>query len=405
MTVTGGRVLPGLWHGVLAVALLATLAISNTLAAERPDYTPDEIQRILAHGPWPVEWAGDPSNRVSGTPAAIALGERLFFDARLSGPGTVSCATCHDAARGWSDGRARSEGLATVDRNAPGLLDVRLHRWFGWDGAGDNLWAQSLRPILDAREMGGDAAHAAALVREDPALACRWRAAFGAPPSDDATRTLVDLAKSLAAYQETLASGRTPFDDFRDALVSGDAAAAARYPAAAARGLKLFVGKGGCAMCHVGPAFTNGEFHDVGIPFFIAPGRVDPGRHEGVKKLRENPFSLLGPHSDDPGRTTATGTRHVTLEHRNFGEFKVPSLRNVARTAPYMHNGRLATLSDVVRHYSTVDEDRLHGDGERLVRALNLDDREIDDLVAFLESLTDDPATRPKPPAATLDCP
>jgi cytochrome c peroxidase len=114
---------------------------------------------------------------------------------------------------------------------------------------------------------------------------------------------------------------------------------------------------------------------------------VDAGRQAGIKKLKESPFNLLGRHNDDAAQTTATGTRHVELQHRNFGEFRVPGLRNVALTAPYMHNGSLATLRDVVRHYSELNEERLHADGERILRPLRLSEQEISDLVAFLESL------------------
>jgi cytochrome c peroxidase len=184
-------------------------------------------------------------------------------------------------------------------------------------------------------------------------------------------------------------SGRAPFDEFRDALAKGDAAGIARYPEDAKRGLAIFIGKGACSVCHAGPAFTNGEFHDTGIPFFIEPGRVDAGRHEGIRKLLASRHNLLGPYNDDAARATATGTRHVALEHRNFGEFKTPSLRNLALTAPYMHNGRLATLRDVVNHYSTVSPDRLHSDGEAILRPLRLSEEESRDLVAFLESLQD----------------
>ena len=164
---------------------------------------------------------------------------------------------------------------------------------------------------------------------------------------------LVNLAKALAAFQETIVTQRTAFDDFRDALERDDAAGMARYPQPAQRGLKLFVGKGRCTVCHFGPNFSNGEFDDVGVPYFAEPGRVDSGRHGGIAALRDNPFNLLGPYNDG---ADATHTRHVETQHRNWGEFRVPSLRNVARTAPYMHNGSLATLADVVRHYSEVDQ-------------------------------------------------
>jgi cytochrome c peroxidase len=268
------------------------------------------------------------------------------------------------------------------------LLDVRYHRWFGWDGGGDSLWAQSVRPILEPREMGGSVAHVAALVRGDAELSCRFEKVFGAPVPAADEAVLAGIGKALAAFQETLLSGRSPFDDFRDALAKGDRAAAARYPAAAQRGLRIFIGRGNCGACHVGPAFTNGEFHDTGVPFFITGG-VDPGRHGGIRKLQANPLNLLGRYNDDPGGASAVKTRQVAQEHRNFGEFKVPTLRNVARTAPYMHNGSLATLADVVRHYSEINPDRLHSDGEAILKPLRLSADESADLVAFLESLTE----------------
>src|SRR5690606_8874059 len=164
---------------------------------------------------------------------------------------------------------------------------------------------------------------------------------------------------------------------------------AARYPLDAQRGLRIFIGKGNCSVCHFGPNFTNGEFADVGVPFFVGRGAVDSGRHGGIRALKASRYNLLSRWNDDPTRRTAAKTRHVVAQHRNFGEFRVPSLRNVALTAPYMHNGRLATLHDVVRHYSEIDLDRLHSDGERILQPLHLDAREIDDLVAFLESLSE----------------
>jgi cytochrome c peroxidase len=371
------------------VALAALVASAVGAAPELYPFSEVEIQRIVSHGPWPPPAAKDPSNRVSGNRAAIAWGAKLFGDARLSIDGRVSCASCHDAKRGFTDGLARGKGLVGVDRNTPTVANVRLNRWFGWDGAGDSLWAQSLRPMLDPREMGSDVARIAATVRRTPDLASGYRKAFGAAPSSDDDMLATDVAKALAAFQETILTGRTPFDDFRDALARGDRAAAARYPLMAQRGLAIFIGKGQCDVCHVGPAFSNGEFHDVGIPHFLASGNVDAGRYEGIRKLKANRQNLLGPYNDDPTRATAISTRYVEAQHRNFGEFKVPSLRNVARTAPYMHNGSLATLADVVRHYSEIDENRLHADGERILKPLHLTDKERADLIAFLESLSD----------------
>ena len=365
------------------------LLVSAAFPAGAVDFTAAEKRKILHHGPWPPPAAPDPSNRASGNPAAIAFGRMLFFDVRLSVSGSVSCATCHRPDAGWTDGLARSRGQRAVDRNALSLFNLRFNRWFGWDGAQDTLWAQNLRPLLDRREMGVGAAGAARLVRTDRRLACGYREAFGAAPGADDERVFVDLGKALAAFLETLVTGRTPFDEFRDALARNEAAGLARYPAAAKRGLRLFVGRGNCAFCHFGPAFTNGEFADAGVPHFAGPGRVDPGRFGGIRKLRKSPYTLLGRFNDDAARSTAAKTRYVRLRHSNFGEFRVPGLRNAALTAPYMHAGSLKTLADVVRHYSTLDEERLHAGGERILRRLDLTAREQADLVAFLETLTE----------------
>jgi cytochrome c peroxidase len=353
-------------------------------------FTDDERAAIAAHGPWPQPAPPDPSNRVSGKPEAIALGRRLFFDERLSSDSRRSCAACHDPTKAFADGRPRSVGILAVDRNAIALANLRLNRWFGWDGAGDSLWAQSIRPILDPKELGLTPERARDRVTADGALAAAYARVFGTSAESDASElVLVNIAKALAAFQETIVTGRTPFDDFRDALAGGDTAGLRRYPLAAQRGLKVFVGVGRCSVCHFGPNFTNGEFDDVGVPHFAEKGRVDTGRFGGIAALRASPFTLLSLYNDAPQAAPGLATRHVEPLHRNWGEFRVPSLRNVARTAPYMHNGSLATLADVVRHYSQVDEDRLHGTpGQRLVRPLRLSPQEQADLEAFLETLS-----------------
>jgi len=368
--------------------LVLALALWSLAATAQP-LDPGTIAKLLRHGPWPQAAIADPSNRVSGRPEAVAFGRALFVDARLSADGRVACVTCHKPEHGFGDGLKLGRGLAEATRNTQGLFDVRLNRWFGWDGGNDTLWGQSIRPILLPAEMGLTVAQAAAILRREPDLACGYRRAFARSPESVADEALlVDLGKALAAFQETLGGGRSPFDDFRDALAAGDRIAAARYPAAAARGAALFVGRAQCAVCHLGPAFTNREFHDIGVPFFTAGDQVDPGRHQGLRRLAENRYGLLGPYNDDPARATGLLSRQVAARHRNWGEFRVPSLRNVALTAPYMHNGSVASLRDAVRHYSELDESRLHADGDRLLRALHLSEAEIDDLVAFLDSLT-----------------
>jgi cytochrome c peroxidase len=378
--------MPGKWEFVFEIrAAGATDRLAHSYVLSQ--FSEEEKQKIGSHGPWPPPARDDPSNRVSGKREAIAFGEKLFFEPRLSGTGSVLCATCHVPFRAFQDNRPRGFGLQEVDRNTPSVINTRFYRWYGWDGGHDSLWSQSVRPLLDPREMNASAAHVASVVRK--LFSTEYEKAFGSPVPVDDEKVLVEVGKALAAFQETLISARTPFDDFRDALAKGETAPT--YPVEAQRGLKIFIGKGNCSVCHVGPHFTNGEFADIGVKFFVAPGRVDGGRQAGIRKLKESPFNLLGRYNDDSARSTATGTRHVEPQHRNFGEFRVPGLRNVALTAPYMHNGSLATLRDVVKHYSNLDEERLHADGDRILRPLKLSEPEIDDLVKFLESLSPQP--------------
>ncbi len=376
---------------------LAVIAQGNPLGLNA-----EEIRLILRHGPWPAPWTRDASNRVSGKVEAVAYGEQLFFELRLSGTGTVSCATCHMPEKNWTDGRKLGVALGEGDRNTPSVLNVRHHRWFGWDGAHDNLWSQSVRPLLDPKEMGGSVRHVAHVVRADTTLSCSYRKAFGGePPSDDET-LMIDLGKALAAFQETLVTGRTPFDDFRDAVARNDWKSAAAYSENARRGARIFMGKGNCSLCHFGPQFTNGEFHEIGIPILKKSGGIDWGRYQGIKMLRASRLNLLGAYNDDKAKATGQSTRYVDLLPQTFEQFKAPGLRNVALTAPYMHNGHLATLRDVVRHYSEIDVTQLHvahiyaGDVmaeavpvDTVLQPLKLSEAEINDVVAFLESLTE----------------
>ena len=373
-----------------ACALLAGTSPAEQDLTAKPVFTDSEIRIILSHGPWPAPAQSDPTNRVSGRPHAIEFGTRLFFDQRLSGKGTVACASCHVPERNWSDNLRRGVGMSEVDRNTPTLMNLSAGLWYGWDGASDSLWSQSLRPILDERELAATPRHVAQLVRNDEQLSCRYRKAFGTPPSPtDDEAVLVGVGKALAAFQETLVSGRTPFDRFRDALAGAERPPLGTYSEPAQRGLKIFIGKGGCTTCHSGPNFTGGEFFNTGLSRFAPRGQQDPGRRAGIRQLLESRFNLLGPYNDDRSGAAAVKSRHVALEHRNYGEFKVPMLRNVALTAPYMHNGSLASLAEVVRHYSELNMERLHADGESLLRPLRLSVEESSDLVEFLASLTE----------------
>ena len=408
-------------RATVTAALLASCMTAGTVLAEGLlQFSREEIASILLHGPWPPPWARDAGNRVSGKREAIEFGERLFFEPRLSTDGRIACASCHVPELGWSDGRARAVGVEETDRNTKSVLNSRFNRWFGWSGASDSLWAASIRPLLDPREMGSAERHLAALVRTARDLSCGYRSAFGhAPPGDDET-LIVDVGKALAAFQETLVTGRTAFDDFRDALGREDRRAAARFPLAAQRGLRLFIGTGRCNLCHLGPRFTNAEFDKVGIPVRGVRGRFDWGRYDGIKAVQASRFNLLTRHNDDRTRANAVSTRHVALNLEAYGAFAVPGLRNVALTAPYMHDGSIASLRDVVRHYSEIDEIKLHiavshphpEPGEPLpprpaqavLGTLNLTDAQVADLVAFLETLTERKPWVRRPPPRDTSC-
>lgn len=326
-----------------ALAVLAwVVAPAGVAAGDPPPLTEVEIRAILSHGPWPAPDASDPRNRVSGKAEAIEFGERLFFDTRLSGSGKFACATCHVPERNWTDNRTRGTATAEVARNTPTLMNARLGRRFGWDGATVSLWAQSRRPILDARELASSPRLAADLVRKDEQLACRYRISFGAAPSaTDDEAVLADMSKALAAFVETLVSPATPFDRFRDTLARGEPIKPWMYSEPAQRGLKLFVGKGTCSSCHSGPNFSDGELHDNGFSVLAAQGRADPGL---------------------------------------AGKFKVPTLRHLLLTAPYGHHGEFETIADVVRHYSER--------GGKEIKPLKLTAGEQSDLVVFLESVS-----------------
>src|SRR5262245_13980143 len=375
----------------IAVACMALSSVASAAdsATAKPSFTDSEIKTILSHGPWPAPIPNDPTNRLSGKPDAIEFGTRLFFDQRLSGSGTKACASCHVPERNWTDNLRRGVGMAELDRNTPTLMNVRGQRWFGWDGAADSLWAQSLRPIVDARELAATPRHVAELVRHDEQLSCRYRRAFGAPPSPtDDEAVFVDVGKALAAFQETLMSGATPFDQFRDALARREPLSSLSYSEPAQRGLQTFLVKGACTSCHAGPNFTGGEFFNTGLSRSEPSGTPDPGRQAGIRQLQESRFNALGPYNDDTTGASAARTRQVSVAEGNLGEFKVPSLRNLILTAPYGHDGSVETLAEVVRHYSGLDPARLRARDGQPGRPLNLSPREQTDLVIFLESLS-----------------
>lgn len=370
----------------LLCCLCLTVLVSQVHALE---FSAAERALIEQYGPWPPSLPADSSNAVSGNEDAIRLGEMLFFDHALGNDSKLSCASCHDPGRGFTDGRVTGQGRRSLSRNTTSLLNLKANRWYGWGGEGDSLWQQSIRPILAPDEMAATAQWVREVLLTRDRYRQLYRDAFGSSVAeDDSELVLVNAGKALAAYQETLVSPRGGFDDFRDALVKGDRAGIEAYPQSAQRGLKIFIGKGRCNLCHLGPKFSNGEFADVGISYFVDNG-VDAGRFRGIEELRASPYNLLGKYNDGEPSQNAVSTRQLHSTQRNWGEFRIPGLRGVAMTAPYMHNGSLKSLREVVTHYSELDVERLHAIDQGLLRPLKLSSREVDDLVSFLESLDD----------------
>ncbi len=375
------------------VVVAASLTGLGAAAAPAP-FTPDEIRRIQQHSPLPAP-PPDTSNARADDPAAARLGQFLFFDARLSGNGQLSCATCHDPQRSFADGKALSEGTRPGRRHTPALWNVAYNRWFFWDGRADSLWSQALKPLENGDEMAGSRAGVFRLMRDDRELRAAYEAIFGAFPAGEdrasVNRVFVAVGKAIAAYQRRIVSRSAPFDVFVEGLRAGDHARMAALSEPARRGLKIFVGRGKCRTCHVGPNFTDGEFHDIGVPprAGLPP---DPGRADGVTRLHRDEFQAGGTFSDDPQSEAARTTAFLDPSASVRGQVKTPSLRHVAATAPYMHQGQLATLADVVRYYSTLSGRTPPGpDDEKILAPLRLDEGEMADLIAFLESLTGQP--------------
>jgi cytochrome c peroxidase len=385
-------------------------------------FTDDERRRILQMSPLGPPPA-DPSNAVADEPGAAVLGQALFFEPRLSGS-DVACSTCHIPHHGFTDGKPVSQGVGRGRRHTASLWNVAYARWYFWDGRADSLWSQALVPLESATEMNGDRLHVAHLVGDDPGLRAAYEPVFGALPDlSDATRfpaagrptpaggddargaawagmsaadraaidtVFANVGKAIAAYERRLTSRRSALDRYVEALRAGREDAA--YGEAARRGLRLFIGRGGCRTCHSGPNLTDGEFHDTGLPPSRAGLAPDAGRFAGIATLLASPFNLLGRHSDDRSEHAGEQVRILRRLPETWGQFKTPSLRNVAVTAPYMHQGQMATLRDVLAFYSTSagSSAAAAGNGERILKPLHLTAAEIDDLAAFLESLTDE---------------
>ena len=364
----------------------------------------------------------DPSNRVADSPEAAALGHLLFFDSRLSSNGKVACASCHDPKRFFSDGLPVSKGVGVTQRNSPTVVGAAYSPWQFWDGRRDSLWAQALAPLESVAEMNVTRLEVVRQVARDPAASALYRQAFGSPAlagdlarfapragpyGDDEARAawarlstgdreaidhaFANIGKAIAAYQRLLVPGPGRFDRYVQDLArdpSGGALASG-LSASELMGLRLFldVGRTQCLKCHNGPLFTNQGFHRVGTET-AADGMPEFGRFLGIQAALVDPFNCLGAFSDarpDACRELRFLRRdHVDAE---AGKFKTPTLRGLGKTAPYMHDGRFATLAAVIDHYRAPPPNPPTGTNGHELLPFELSLEESEAMAAFLETL------------------
>lgn len=306
------------------------------------------------------------------TVAKVELGKKLFFDRRLSGDGTTSCATCHEPQRHFSDGLEISLNYPTTRnwRNSPTLIGVGLQKTLFYDGRANSLEEQALFPMMSAFEMNQNLDYLEEEIRGVPEYVAEFQAVFG---DDDITRERIAMA--IAAFERTLVSRDSPLDRFLSGEKNG-------LSPQAQKGYELFIGKGKCAECHFGDKLADDRFHVLNVPEkpeHLADPRIAATRRFVAKVTGFRDYRTL---SEDPGRYLATGDK------KDWKAFRTPTLREIAGTDPYMHNGVYATLAEVIDFF-----DAGGGPGNSVLQPLHLDPEEKEQLRVFLaEGLTGTPA-------------
>jgi cytochrome c peroxidase len=432
---------------VAVIASCAVLACTDARVFDGEQWALVESYRLP--GAPPV----DPSSSAADDPRAAILGKKLFFDTRFSGPlgplndavsngslglaGTaskVACTSCHQLEFGGSDHRSRPPATSFTagytGRNAPTVINAAYSDpahggWQTWDGRKDSLWSQAIEPLEKPNQHNFTRLQLAHVLFDH--YKADYEAVFGAMPDLSSTtrfppagkpgsptydamspadriaidRVLVNFGKAIEAYERFLVSTRFAPSAF-DQMLAGDETA---MTPAAIRGARLFVGKAACNECHRGGTFSDGKFHNVGCPQEGDHAyATDVGHYNGIADLKADVFNRAGAFSDQPDDSHV---RDLTAIDADIGSFKTPTLRNVAKTAPYMHDGVYGTLWDVVNHYNFGGATGAYsGTREVAIAPLLLDSREVDDLVEFLRSLSDgDPLPTPNFPEGLLSPP
>ena len=372
----------------LLVTFALLLVVTTVLAAApRGDQWTEEDMTQLSSmslrelGPAPE----DPTNRVADDPRAVDFGRKLFFDPRLSANGHVSCATCHIPEREFQDGIPLAKGVGVTNRRTMPIAGMAQSPFLFWDGRKDSLWAHALGPLESPVEHGGSREQYAQLIaahyRPD------YEGIFGAMPflstRDEVTAVFVNIGKAIAAYERTIEHRPSRFDRYVDALEDTGQAPTGVLSADEVAGLRLFIGKANCVNCHNGPLLTNNEFHNTGVPARQGVPS-DQGRLAGADAVLRDEFNCRSRWSDSRSKCAELEFL-VTGDHVLERAFKVPSLRNVAERAPYMHAGQLNTLTEVLEHYNRAPKAPA---GHSELEPLRLSAQERRQIEAFLRSLS-----------------
>lgn len=323
------------------------------------------------------------------TPEKIKLGDKLFHDKRFSSTGKIACATCHDKNKAFTDSPLKvSKGINDLKgtRNAPTVANAAYATTLFWDGRSPDLEDQSMHPFTNPVEMGlKDHEPILKIVRSDPEYAKAFQQVFGKSGNEITRR---EVLQAIAAFERTLISGDSPFDRW---YYSGDKKA---LTPAQARGFELFLGQGRCVSCHVieqtQALFTDNRFHNIGVGINSIQKDV-PTLVPSFVKAKRGGADVDVTVLSDP-KASELGRFAVIEQFDALGAFKTPTLRNIAKTAPYMHDGSLKTLKEVVKHYNNggvaKKGDRPNDFLSGGIRPLNLTPKQEDDLVAFMEALT-----------------
>ncbi len=378
------------------ILVLGTYFVSLESFANQSEWTAEELRILKSLSlsnlrPLPP----DPSNLVADDPEAANLGMQLFFDVRFSRNGKVACSTCHQPERYFTDGRALARGIGETARGAPSLIGAAYSPWLYWDGRRDSQWSQALVPLETPEEHGFDRKSVLAVIASDNRLRYAYEKVFGSLPHDATNQeafnqAFANVGKAIAAFERTLHPSPSRFDNFVSSLLDDSDDDLSILDLDEIAGLKLFISDSGqCLRCHNGPLFTNFGFHNIGlIEGELGKRDYDLGRSTGVKEALADPFRCDGLYSDAEPEACIE-QQFVRLKGRDLrAAFKVPTLRNVAETAPYMHDGRFKTLRDVLQHYNKAPVFKI---GFQQLIPLKLSARELDQLAAFLETLTGKP--------------